>query len=132
MKTLRILAMAIPVLCFVNMPAAPCNAATPKGGAAPKAETFVVVKVGDDIRVVPTATLKTEKKKTEDEDKAAQQKYSEDKKAAAKNKEKFDQPKPVNRKFTTLKAGLKSQQEATDWMEKYKANPNFEKKTAAG
>jgi hypothetical protein len=99
-----------------------------------KTETYVVVQVGDELRVIPKSQLKDLQKSTADEDKQNSKKYDDDKKAAMKKKEKFDQPKPVKRSVKTLKSGLKTEQDAEAFKEKHlqeKETSKTGKKTAA-
>jgi len=147
MKTSGFLTTAMAAVLLLSVWAAPDQGlAAPgsKAGAAPKPELWSVVKVGDELKVIKKTDLKQLQKTTTDEDATKKKQYEDAKKDAAKNKGKSDAPspagspavdltqKPLKRTVKVLKSSCKTEQEATDWMEKYKADPQFEKKTAAG
>jgi hypothetical protein len=87
--------------------------------AATKTETYSVVQVGDEIKVVKKSEMMTFQKGLADAYKQEMKTYNEAKKEASKKKEKLDMPKPVKPTVKTLKPSLKSQQEAEDWCEKF-------------
>ncbi len=126
MRTIKLSAITLSAALLVNVLATPGYCAGPKAAPAAKPTLYSVVRVGteDDVRVIPSTTLKDVTKKVEDEDKEAQQKYKDDKAAALKNKEPFDQVQPPKRKVKVLKDKFKTEQDAKDWMEKWLANPD--------
>jgi FKBP-type peptidyl-prolyl cis-trans isomerase len=131
MRTLKSLAMAVVLFANVLGVIGSAAAAAPKAASTPKSETLSVIRivgVDEEIRVVQSSAVADLKKTIADEDKAAEQQYNDDKKAAGKNKDKFDQPKPVKRKVTVLKSGLKTADEAQDWIDKHPTDSKTGKK----
>lgn len=114
------------------------SAATKRAAATatPKAETYSVVQIGDDIKVVKKSELAALKKSNTEEYKKAVKEYNAAKKEAAKSKDK-DKPaleKPVKRKIVDLaKKTFKTEQDANTWMENNlqskKDEPKTDKKT---
>ena len=103
---------------------------TKQKSATPKTETYVVVQVGDDIKVVTKTDLKTLQKRTDDEDKQNLKKYEDAKKEAKENKEKFDMPKPLPRKVKKLSMEtFRSQRAAETWRENYELKKEESKTT---
>jgi hypothetical protein len=93
--------------------------ATPAGSVAqaaaqkkPPAETWAVVQIGDDMKVISTSQIKSEQKKITDDYNAAMKKYKEDKKKDP------DAEKPVKQKFKVLKRNCKTKEEAEDFLQK--------------
>jgi hypothetical protein len=77
-----------------------------------KAETYAVVKVGDTYQAVAKSELKSFKKSVSERYREELKAYNAAKKAAAKAKEKFNQPKPKAPKVSVVKKGLKSETDA--------------------
>lgn len=85
-------------------------------GAAAKNETYAVVQVGDQMRVIRKSGLAALKKSTAEEDKRRRKAYDEEKRTA-KGDDRADLGKPpVNRKVVVLKQPFKTEQEARDWL----------------
>jgi hypothetical protein len=78
-------------------------ATKPAGQAVPKNETYVVVQIGTEVQVVKKSELAGLKKSLQ--------------KPADGTKKTGTASKPA--KLKALKYGLKTQQDANDWMEKY-------------
>jgi hypothetical protein len=133
MKKPVLLLMLVLMAVVASLAASAGNGAEPRAAkakaAAPKVESYVVVQIGDEVKVVTKSELKNLTKTVRDEDKKRKEDYEKDKKTAAKNKEKFDTPKPSTRKVTKLKE-FKSEQEANDWLEKHPRGKEEEGKTA--
>jgi hypothetical protein len=90
--------------------------------AATKPELYTVVQVGDEISAIKKSELNNLKKTTADEDKKRKKDYDEAKKAAVKSKDKSDLGKPpAKRVVKVLKSSLKSEEEATRWIEDHPA-----------
>ncbi|MEN6406367.1 MAG: hypothetical protein ABFC77_07845 [Thermoguttaceae bacterium] len=97
-------------------------------GAATKVETFVIVQVGDEVKVVPKSGLIELQRTINDTFKQDTKTYQEAKKEATKNKEKFDQPKPVKPVVKKLKEGIKNEQEANQEAAKFQDKLASQKK----
>jgi hypothetical protein len=103
-------------------------------GAAGKPELYSVVKIGDEVQIVKQSDVAGLRKSTAEEDKKAKKDYDEAKKAAAKSKDKSDLGKPpVRRRVIELKKGLKTEDDAKDWLDKHPQGQGggAKKKTAA-
>lgn len=89
-------------------------------GSATKSESYSVVQVGEDVKVIPKSKANEEKKRIANQYKQDKKAYDEANKAAKKNKEKLDMAKPnvKDYSFKVLKT-FKSEQEANDWLENY-------------
>jgi hypothetical protein len=86
--------------------------------AAPKNETYAVVQIGDEMRVIRKSELTGLKKSTAEEDKKAKKDYDEAKKAAKTKEEKAELGKPpASRKVIVKKQAFKTEQEANDWID---------------
>ncbi len=75
-------------------------------------DTWAVVQVGDDIKVIHTGEINGAKKKVTDDYNAAMKKYTEEKRSNPKA------DKPVKVKFSVLRRGIKSEEEADDFRDK--------------
>jgi hypothetical protein len=120
------LAIGMTVLLVACLLTAASNGAGPtkradKGdkATAGKAETYVVVQVGEEFRVVAKSDYKSLPKMIRDEDNKAKKEYDEAKKAAIKNKEKFDTPKPLPRKIHKIGPSFKTEDDAKAWLDKH-------------
>lgn len=88
-------------------------------GPAGKAETYAVVKVGDEVQIVRKSELTSLKKSLAEEDKKARKEYDEQKKAAKTKEDKAALGKPpAKRVVKQLKAGFKTEDDAKDWLDK--------------
>ena len=123
MKKSAILATAAAAVLLASLLAATSDGATGTKRmdktAVAKVEMYAVVQIGEELSVVKKSDLANLKKSTAEEDKKKMKDYEEAKKAATKNKESFDLPKPVKRSVKILKNSLKSEQAANDWKEKF-------------
>jgi hypothetical protein len=82
-----------------------------KGGST-ETESFAVVQIGSDVRIVRQARLAALQQRLEDDYQSQLQSYEEARKAAARNKQKFEGKKPVKEAFKVLGKDLKSEEEA--------------------
>jgi len=73
-----------------------------------KAETYVVIQIGEEIKVVPGSQLASEKKRVAEDSK----------KEAGKGKDKVEIPKPLQKKVKVLKSSCKSEKEAIEYRDK--------------
>ena len=89
----------------------------PRGGAV-KAEPYVVVQTGDDLQVMTRSEFLAAKKSALDKYKQDKKDYDDAKKQAAKNKEKFDGPKPVKVLPKQVGSTYKTKEEADKACEK--------------
>ena len=127
MKSPVRLATAVAVMFLAGFWAVSSSGAVPKRTtdqtAKPKVETYSVVQIGEEVKVVKKSELTTLRKSIATEDKQAAKAYEEAKKASGKDKDKdknnSELVKPVKRKIKVLKGSLKTEQEANDWMEKH-------------
>jgi predicted transcriptional regulator len=107
--------------------------APPNKAGSAKAETYDVVKIGDDVKVIKKSELAGLKKSTADEDKRLLKEYQDSKKGTGKSKDASGTvKKPVKRSVLVLKASLKTDQEAQDWLTKYLKDKKGGSKTAKG
>ena len=89
----------------------------PSSGAA---EGYAVIRVGDEVKVIPKTTVGQEKKDAASKYKADLKVYQDAKKTAGKNPDQAaDLKKPSKPVVTVLKASVKSQVEAEQFREKY-------------
>jgi hypothetical protein len=130
MKSVLTMAVAIVVglAATVGNGAAKRTEKAPAKAAASKAESFVVVQIGDQMQVVKKSELTSLRKSTAEEDKKAKKDYDEAKKTAAKNKDKADLGKPPAHRKVIVKKSFKSEQEANDWLDQ---NQNKEEPAGA-
>ncbi len=100
--------------------------------ATPKPETYSVIQIGDEMKVIKKSELAALKKSAAEDYKRAMKEYKETKKEAAKNKDKAtDKPaleKPVQQKIV-IKKTFKTEQEANTWMENHLQSQKDEPKT---
>jgi hypothetical protein len=128
MKKSAQLAMGVTVVLLASLLTATGNGAgnrksTEKHAAktaTPKNETYTVVQIGDDIKVVKKSELTTLQKTTTEEDKKTLKAYEDAKKEAKKNHEKYDAPKPLPRKVKKLSSKpFKTIEEANEWKDNF-------------
>jgi hypothetical protein len=104
-------------------------------GTGSKAELYAVVQIGDEIKVISKSEVNAEKDRLRKQFTQDKKTYEDAKKEAAKNKEKFDEPKPESRNYTlrVLKSSCKTEQEANDYRDKrlQEEESKPSKKTAA-
>lgn len=110
------------------------SAAAVKRTAAPKAETYLVVQIGDDIpKIVKKSDLTKLSKDAAQKYKEEMKKYTEDRKAAAKSKDKSTDKaseKPVKSKVVNLaKKTFKTEDEAKAWLESHSDSKKDQPKT---
>jgi hypothetical protein len=138
MRKTFVLATAIAGMFVACLMIATGNAAPAKRAAAPKTETYSVIQVGEDIKVIKKSDLAALKKSNAEDYKRAMKEYNDAKKEAAKSKDKAADKtaieKPVKQKIVDLaKKSFKTDQEATTWMENHldskKDQPKTDKKT---
>ncbi len=79
-----------------------------------KPTLYAVVQVGDAVEVLPADEVKARKEAVAEADKADAEKWNAAKKAAAKAKEKFAEPKPKKTSFKVHGAKYKSPDEANE------------------
>jgi len=136
MKRPRTLLVAVAFAGLVGVVGVWSAAAQPRsrpGGAAVKVEPYVVVQNGDDLEVMTRSEFLALKKSAAEKFKQDMKDYKEAKKQAAKNKEKFDGPKPVKVEPKQVGATFKTKDEADAFCEKRKREKEegkSEKKTA--
>ena len=80
--------------------------------------TFSVVQIEEDYKIVTKSELEDLKKKAKADYKKEMDKYKGAAKAAQKEKQKFEDPKPVEQKIKVVKTGLKSKDEADAFLER--------------
>ncbi len=102
--------------------------AVPKTGktATPKVETYSVVQIGDEAKVVKKSELVGLRKTAAEDYKRAVKDYNTAKKEATKSKDKDKSApeKPVKRKIVDLaKKTFKTEQEANTWLDNYLQEP---------
>ncbi len=119
------------VVCLMNTSG---SMAGTKRAATPKTETYAVVQIGEDVKVIRKSELATLKKSNAEEYKRAMKEYKDAKKEAAKSKDKAtDKPaleKPVQRKIVDVaKKTFKTEQEANTWMENHLDSKKDQPKT---
>jgi len=109
---------------------ASASVAAPKTGKATttKPETYAVVQIGDEAKVVKKSELVTLRKTATEDYKRAVKDYGTAKKEAAKSKDKDKDKtpleKPVKRKIVDLaKKTFKTEQEAGTWLDNYLQDP---------
>jgi hypothetical protein len=111
-----LLAVAVVAAGSLLFNAAPARAATPKapaGAHTPKTnETFIVVQIGDDKKIIHASELTTEKKRVADDYKKAMDDY----KTAHKTDKNAEKPKKLIVK--KLPKTFKTQQDAQDYLDK--------------
>jgi hypothetical protein len=83
-----------------------------------KAETYAVIQIGEEIKVVPGSQLASEKKRVAEDYKREMKAYQDSKKEAGKGKDKVEIPKPVQKKVKVLKSSCKSEKEAIEYRDK--------------
>ena len=125
---MRAFGLIAPVLFAVAFPATigmaqegtkpPAKVETP---AQPVKETWVIAKVGDQMKVMKASEVADAKKKLEADHKAAMAKHQEAMKAAEAKHAKFDQPAPTAQMMTLVASDLKSADEAGAQMKKLMA-----------
>jgi hypothetical protein len=81
---------------------------------------YVVVRMGELYQVMTPDEARREKKALEEEHKRALRDYAEAKKAAAKEKKKFDRPRPVKKDYEVLGSPFDSKEKAQEFLEKMK------------
>ena len=122
--TTLIVGLAVSLLTAAGEGATRTKAAASKT-AAPKVETYAVVKDGETIQVVKKSELVGLKKKAAEDYKSAFKAYQEAKKAS-KNKDSAQNKdaaqgkelvKPVKHNWTTLKDSFKTEEDAKAWMD---------------
>ena len=98
----------------------------------PRAETYSVVQIGDEVKVVKKSELAALKKSAAEDYKRAMKEYKDAKKEAAKNKDKStDKPaleKPIQQKIVVKKT-FKNEDEAKAWVETHLRSQKDEPKT---
>jgi len=127
-RFVTVLAGAI-VACMVMASAS--FAAPPRSAgkaATPKVETYSVVQIGDEAKVVKKSELASLRKTAAEDYKRAVKDYNTAKKEAAKSKDKDKDKsapeKPVKRKIVDLaKKTFKTEQEAGTWLDNYLQEP---------
>ena len=87
--------------------------------AAQRKELYMVVQVGNDVSVIPKSQLTEEKKRIAQQYKEETKSYEQAKREAVKKREKIALARPIKHTVKVLKNGLKSQQEADAWKEKF-------------
>ncbi|MCE5268450.1 MAG: hypothetical protein LLG00_11245 [Planctomycetaceae bacterium] len=130
MKRLNVVLVAILFAAFVGILGACATEAqaarpAPKGsGPAPKSERYIVVQIGDEFEVMTPSELKTRRASLKEQYKQELNKYNQDKKDAAKKKEKFEGAKPVELKPKQLGPTFKTKEEAETFCEKKRQDKN--------
>jgi len=94
-----------------------------------KPASYAVVQIGNDVKVVKADQLSSLKKQVRDEYAKAQKNYQAAKKAAAKQKRKFEGEKPVRKKLKVLSNHLKSEAAANEAMQKHLARLSSKNRT---
>ena len=89
----------------------------------PKAKKVVwsVIEVGADAKILDTKEVKPLKKELAANYKQELANWTAEKKAAKKEKRKFETPKPTETKLKLLKGGFKKEEDAKAFLEKYLA-----------
>jgi hypothetical protein len=134
MKTLLVSAIAIASVLILIAAESPSLAAprvaAPRSAAPTKTETFDVVKIGDEVKVIKKSELVGLRKSTAEEDKKDLKTYQDAKKELSKSKDKDKSAmpkKPVKRTVLVLKASFKTQEEAEAWKTKYEEKKDASK-----
>jgi len=83
-----------------------------------KAETYAVIQIGEEIKVVPGSQLAAERKRVAEEYKRDMKTYQDSKKDSGKGKDKVEIPKPVQKKVKVLKPSCKNEKEAIEYRDK--------------
>ena len=99
--------------------AAPSNAQTKKKSAPPKTESYAVVRIGDEFKVVQGSELAGLNKKTAEEDKRLMKAYEDAKKNPRRDMGNMELVKPTKRTVKILKKNIKNREDAQDWQKKY-------------
>ncbi len=99
--------------------AAPSNAQTKKKSAPPKVESYAVVRIGDEFKVVQGSELAGLNKKTAEEDKRLMKAYEDAKKNPRRDMGNMELVKPTKRTVKILKKNIKNREDAQDWQKKY-------------
>lgn len=108
----------------------------PRGAAAKDKEaardesggTYSVVQIGNEVKVVKDSEVKALRDKVDEDFKKTLAAYEEAKKAAAKTKKKFADPKPTKPVFKSIATALKSIEDANARRDKLVAKLEAEKK----
>lgn len=103
---------------------------SPAPAAKPANDSFSVVQVGYDVRVVKSSEITALREKTEADFKIALKNFEEAKKAATKAKKKFNDTKPVKPVLKTLASALKSEADAKTRRDKEAVKTEAQKKKA--
>jgi len=115
----------------VVLSASSSHAQTKKKSAPAKAESYAVVRIGDEVKVVQSSELANLNKKTAEEDKRLMKAYEEAKKNPRRDMGNVELVKPSKRKVTILKKNIKNREDAQDWQKKYEEEGDAkESKTA--
>ena len=86
--------------------------------AKTKAETYAVIQIGEEIKVIVGSQLASEKKRVAEDYKRDMKAYQDSKKNAGKGADKVEVPKPVLKKVKVLKSSCKSEKEAIEYRDK--------------
>ena len=118
---LILLAAGSPSGAAYQRPSSP-RSPSPSRGAPTQPETFDVIKIGDDFKVIRHSELAGLKKSTADDYKKDMKAYQDAKKELAKSKDKDKSAmptKPVKHTPQLLKGSLKTQEDADAWLAKH-------------
>jgi hypothetical protein len=89
----------------------------PKPGIA-KADTWAVVQIGDEVKIIKSSELKNLQKTAKEEYEQDMKAYKEAQKESSKSKDKVSVPKPVKHSPRILKRSCKTEQDANDARDK--------------
>ena len=112
-------AVLFAVSLTVVLSASSGNAQTKKKAAPPKVESYAVVRIGDEVKVVQGSEVAGLTKKTAEEDKRLMKAYEDAKKNPRRDMGNVELVKPSKRKVTILKKNIKNREDAQDWQQKY-------------
>jgi hypothetical protein len=116
MNPLRIAACALACLAALSPAALAQDEEEP-----PKKEKFAVIQIGEELSIIAADEVDATQKKLAQEYKSALEAWNEAKKAAAKNKAKFTDPKPQARKVKVVANNVRSREEAQEKLDKLEA-----------
>ena len=89
-----------------------------EAGHKKTAKGFVVFRMEEEVRVLPTADYYALRQKLDDEYEQAMARYEEEQQAAEKNNEAFDKPMPLPRKTPRSKDTFATEEEAIAYRDK--------------
>lgn len=99
--------------CLLSLMAQPLLQAGAREDTGKSDQSYAVVQVGADVQIVPSESVKEMKKSAQQADKEALASWTERKKAAAKAKTPFSEPKPAKTPFKVHAPKLKSMEKAS-------------------